>query len=168
MRTLRQRFRGLQQLPAASTDPGDFLNFTELLLKFTQLRGSLNRRFLKESYRQGTFRGQPLGFFAAFVDAQRPNDETVRITRRYFDALVMPTAADRAVTLAHERAHTIFRASGHPGTGDNPFCVAPHLGDPNVTTAEQALANPYCFEWFIDAVQPTYNSVRFRGPECGT
>jgi hypothetical protein len=72
------------------------------------------------------------------------------------------------VTLAHERAHTIFRANGHPGTGDNPFCVAPHLGDPNVADERDALANPYCFEWLIDSLQPDYNSARFRGAECGT
>jgi hypothetical protein len=168
MRELRRRFRGLQQLPAPSTSPSDALAFTDLLLKFTLLRSSFNQRFLKENYRQGTFHGDPLGFFAAFVDAKHPNDPTVRLTRRYFDPLVMPTGDDRAVTLAHERAHTIFRANGHPGTGDNPFCVAPHLGDPNVTNDRDALANPYCFEWLVDALQPNYNSARFRGPECGT
>ncbi len=168
MRGLRQRFRGLQNLPEPSTDPSDFLRFGELLQKFATLRESLNKRFLKENYRQGTFRGQPLGFFAAFVDATNPDDPMVRITARYFDTLVMPTADDRAVTLAHERAHTVFRANGHPGTGDNPFCVAPHLGDPNVTRTEQAIANPYCFEWLIDSLQLNYNSARFRGPECGT
>jgi hypothetical protein len=165
---LRQRFRGLTALPTPSTSPADAINFATLLQNFTQLRRSLDQKFRKEFYTRGTFKGQPLGFFAAFVDATNPADPTVRITRRYFDAVVMPTADDRAVTLAHERAHTIFRANGHPGTGDNPFCVAPHLGDQNVQRADQALANPYCYEWLIDSLQPEYNAVRFRGPECGT
>ena len=168
LETLRQRFRGLTVLPAPSVSPVDAINFATLLQNFTQLRRSLDQKFRKEFYTQSTFKGQPLGFFAAFVDATNPADSTVRITRRYFDGLVMPTTDDRAVTLAHERAHTIFRASGHPGTGDNPFCVAPHLGDPSVQRADQALANPYCYEWLIDSLQPNYNAARFRGPECGT
>lgn len=167
MTRLRRSFRGLQQ-PAASQSPSDALSLTDLLLKFTLLRSSFRQRFLKENFRQSQFHGSPLGFFAAFVDAGHPNDPTVRLTRRYFDPLVMPTGDDRAVTLAHERAHTVFRANGHPGTGDNPFCVAPHLGDPNVTTSQDALANPYCFEWLIDSLQPEYNAARFRGAECGT
>jgi len=165
---LRQRFRGLTVLPAPSNSPVDAINFATLLQNFTQLRWSLDQKFRKEFYTQSKFKGQPLGFFAAFVDATNPADSTVRITRRYFDVLVMPTTDDKAVTLAHERAHTIFRANGHPGTGDNPFCVAPHLGDPNVKRAEQALANPYCYEWLIDSLQPDYNAARFRGAECGT
>ncbi len=101
------------------------------------------------------------------MDATNPDDSTVRFTRRYFDADFVD-ADGRAVTPAHERAHTIFRANGYPGTGDNPFCVAPHLGDPNVANSEQALANAYCCEWLIYALQPTYNPLRHRGPECGT
>lgn len=160
--TLQQRFRGLV-LPAASNSPADALNFSTLLLNFQRLRSSLDERFRREFYTQGRFRGQPLGFFAAFVDARNPRDTTVRITRFYFDTAVMPTQDDRAVTLAHERAHTVLLANGHPGTGDNPFNVTPHLGDPNVKTADQALANPYCYEWLTDAVQPNYDPDRFRG-----
>jgi len=168
MPTLRKRFRGLQELPTSTNPAADAINFAVLLQNMIRLRQSLDQRFIKESYRQSTFRGTPLGFFSAFVDAQRPNDPTVRITKRYFDASIMPSRDDRAVTLAHERAHTIFRAGGHPGTGDNPFCVAPHEGDPNVQRAEQALANPYCYEWLMRALQPDYNGAAFRGPECGT
>jgi hypothetical protein len=168
MDTLRQRFRGLRDLPAPSTSPADFMNFSTLLLNFTQLRFSMDQRFRKEFYTQNTFKGEPLGYYAAFVDATNPSDPTVRITRKYFDVLVVPTGDDRAVTLAHERGHTIFRANGHPGTGDQPFCVSRHLGDPNVHTANQALANPYCYEWLIDSLQPDYNPNRFNGAECGT
>jgi hypothetical protein len=78
----------------------------------------------------------------------------------------MPTG--RAVTPAHERAHTALRANAHPDTGDQPFCVAPHLGDPNVTTSNQALANPYGYEWSVYSMQPNYNPGKHRGPECGT
>jgi peptidoglycan hydrolase-like protein with peptidoglycan-binding domain len=168
LETLRQSFRGLTALPAPSNSPADAINFATLLQNYTQLRWSLEQKFRKEFYTLSKFKGQPLGFFAAFVDATNPADSTVRITRKYFDVLVVPTTDDRAVTLVHERAHTIFRANGHPGTGDNPFCVAPHLGDPNVQRADQALANPYCYEWLIDSLQPDYNAGRFRGPECGT
>jgi hypothetical protein len=168
MDQLKRRFRGLRDLPAASVSAADAINFATLLQNFVTLRLSLNLRFLKESYRQSTFRGQPLGFFSAFVDARNPRDTTVRFTRRYFDELFMPTTEDRAVTVAHERAHTVFRANGHPGTGDNPFCVAPHQGDPNVTTADEALANAYCYEWLTHAMQRNYDPARFKGAECGT
>jgi hypothetical protein len=127
----------------------------------------LDERFPKEFYTMGTFKSSPLLFFAAFVDASNPADPTMRFTRRYFDPSVL-NADDRAVTIAHERAHTIFRANGHPGTGDNPFCVAPHLGDPNVQTTDDALANPYCYEWLIDCLQPTYDADHFADPAaCG-
>src|SRR5205085_5164630 len=115
MPELRRRFRGLQDLPAPSTSPLDGFNFATLLQKFITLRQSLDLRFLKESYRQSTFRGQGLGFFAAFVDAQNADDPTVRITSRHFDAVIVPTRDDRAVTRAHERAHTGFSANGDPG-----------------------------------------------------
>lgn len=160
--TLRQRFRGLT-LPAPSNSPTDGINFVSLLANFVRLRASLDEIFRKEFYTQGQFRGQPLGFFAAFVDARNTQDTTVRFTRFYFDPTVVPTQDDRAVTLAHERAHTVLRLNGHPGTGDNPFNVTPHLGDPNVKTADQALANPYCYEWLTDALQPNYDPARFRG-----
>jgi hypothetical protein len=164
---LQQSFRGLKA-PKPSSSPDDSINFATLMANFTQLRSSLDQPFIKEFYTQGTFKGQSLGFYSAFVDATNSNDSTVRFTRSYFNAMIVPSRDDRAVTVVHERAHTILRANGHPGTGDNPFCVAPHLGDPNVQTAAQALMNPYCYEWLIDALQPDYNPGRFRGPECGT
>ena len=150
LRTLQQRFRGLT-LPSPSNSPTDGLNFASLLANSVRLRASLDEKFRKEFYTQEQFKGQPLGFFAAFVDARNPQDTTVRFTRFYFDPTIVPTQDDRAVTLAHERAHTVLHLNGHPGTGDNPFNVTPHLGDPNVKTADQALANPYCYEWLTDA-----------------
>lgn len=165
---LRQRFNGLQELPQPSLSPLDALNFADLLANFIRLRQSLNERFLKEFYTMGTFKGSPIGFFAAFVDASNPADPIMRFTRRYFDPGLL-NGDDRAVTIAHERAHTIFRANGHPGTGDNPFCVAPHLGDPNVKSTGEALENPYCYEWLINCLQPTYDPDHYADPAaCGT
>ena len=168
LETLRHRFRGMTVMPEPSNSPVDSINFSILFRNFTQLRWSLEQKVRKEFYTQSTFKGEPLGYYAAFVDATNPADSTIRITRRYFDEVIVPTMDNRAVTLAHERAHTVFLANGHPGTGDQPFCVAPHMGDPNVHNADQALANPYCYEWLIYSLQPDYDPGRFKGPECGT
>jgi len=102
-------------------------------------------------------------FHVSVIEADDPALPYHAVTELYFDPTVVPTQDDRAVTLAHERAHTVLRLNGHPGTGDNPFNVTPHLGDPNVKTADQALANPYCYEWLTDALQPNYDPARFRG-----
>jgi len=164
--TLRTRFRGVN-LPGPGDPLTDGLQFGRLLENFSTIRRGIDESFPKQFWPPGTFKGSSIGFFAAFVDASNPGDKTVRFKLRYFD----PTDVDadgRAVTLAHERAHTLLRANGHPGTGDQPFCVAPHLGDPNVTTSDQALANPYCYEWLIYSMQPDYNPSKHRGAECGT
>jgi hypothetical protein len=164
--TLRARFRGLN-LPGPGDPLIDGLQFASLLMNFSMIRRGIDENFPKQFWPPGTFKGSPIGFFAAFVDASNPSDTTVRFKLRYFDSTDVD-ADGRAVTLAHERAHTLLRANGHPGTGDQPFCVAPHLGDPRVTTSDQALANPYCYEWLIYSMQPDYNPGKHRGPECGT
>jgi hypothetical protein len=166
LNTLRTRFRGLN-LPGAGNPFADGLAFGILLENFFKIRRGMDENFPKQFWPPGFFKRSPIGFFAAFVDATNPSDGTVRFKLRYFDPDDVD-ADSRAVTLAHERAHTLLRANGHPGTGDQPFCVAPHLGDPNVTTSEQALANPYCYEWLIYSMQPDYNPGKHRGPECGT
>lgn len=163
---LRARFRGLN-LPGAGNPLVDGLQFVTLLENFSRIRHGIDESFPKQFWPPGTFKGSSIGFFAAFVDASNFSDKTVRFKLRYFDATEVD-ADGRAVTLAHERAHTLLRDNGHPGTGDQPFCVAPHLGDPNVTTSDQALANPYCYEWLIYSMQPDYNPGKHRGPECGT
>ncbi len=165
---LKREVDGFKGLPSGPGDLSDSLNFARLLENFVRLEFSLSEPFDKEFYTSGTFRGGPLGFFSAFVDARNPADTTVRFTHHYFDSQIMPTQDDRAVTIAHERSHTIFRANGHPGTGDNPFCVRPHRGDPNVKTAEQALMNPYCYEWLITSLQPEYIAARQPNNGCGT
>jgi len=162
---LRTRFRGLN-LPSAGNPLSDGLAFAMLLENFLKIRRGMDESFPKQFWPPGFFKRSPIGFFAAFVDATNPSDETVRFKLRYFDPDDVD-ADSRAVTLAHERAHTLLRANGHPGTGDQPFCVAPHLGDPNVTTSDQALANPYCYEWLIYSMQPDYNPGKHLGG-CGT
>jgi hypothetical protein len=164
--TLRSRFRGLN-LPVPGDPLVDGLQFARLLENFSKIRRGIDESFPKQFWPPGTFKGSSIGFFAAFVDASNPSDTTVRFKLRYFDTADVDVDG-RAVTLAHERAHTLLRANEHPGTGDQPFCVAPHLGDPNVTTSDQALANPYCYEWLIYSMQPDYNPGKHRGPECGT
>jgi hypothetical protein len=167
---LERNFRP-QTMPSASTDPSDGIRFAQLLENFVRLRRSLDESFPRRFYPRGSFHGQPLGFFAAFVDARNPSDPTVRFTRSYFSEFEGQRTLSqdsRAVTVAHERAHTIFRANGHPGTGDNPFGVIPHLGDRNVTSFDQAIANAYCYEWLTDAMQPDYQPCRFSDAGCGT
>jgi hypothetical protein len=73
--------------------------------------------------------------------------QTVRFAPKHF----VLSADERAVAIAHERPHTVLRMPGHPGSGDNPFCVAPHLGAWYVTTSEDALGNAYGYEWLTYA-----------------
>lgn len=157
---IQRRLGRLKSQPTPASSPVDAFNIAFLLQNFAQLRGSLDENFRKEFYTMSSFRGEDLGFLEAFVDgAKNFADPTMHIRPLFFDPTF--TVDHRGATFAHERAHTVFHASGHPGTGDNPFCVAPHLGDPNVTDSGQALANPYCYEWFIVAVQPNYSPAPF-------
>jgi peptidoglycan hydrolase-like protein with peptidoglycan-binding domain len=157
---LRRKLGRSTAQPTASTSPVDAFNIAVLLQNFAQLRASLDEKFRKEFYTMNTFNGESLGLFEAFVSSSGNfRDATMHFRPLYFDPSF--SADHRAVTLAHERAHTIFHAQGHPGTGDNPFCVAPHLGDPNVQDGGQALSNPYCYEWLILALQPNYTPAPF-------
>jgi hypothetical protein len=157
---IQRRLGRLKNQPTPANSPVDAFTFTMLFQNFAQLLGSLYEKFRKEFYTMSTFNGDPLLLFEAFVSSYRNFTNTTMYVRpRFFDPSF--TADHRAVTLAHERAHTIFRAQGHPGTGDNPFCVAPHLGDPNVRDSGQALTNPYCYEWLILALQPNYTPAPF-------
>ncbi len=160
LENIQRRLGRLKTLPTASDSPVDALNFAVLLLNFTQLRTSLDQKFRKEFYTMSTFNDENLWLFEAFVNGSNNfADPTMHFRPLYFDRTF--TLDHRAVTLAHERAHTIFHAKGHPGTGDNPFCVAPHSGDPNVKDSAQALTNPYCYEWLISALQPNYSPAPF-------
>jgi hypothetical protein len=157
---IQRRLGRLKNQPTPADSPVDAFTFAMLFQNFAQLLGSLSEKFRKEFYTMGTFNGDSLGLFEAFVSSNNNfSNTTMHVRPLYFDPSF--TADHRAVTLAHERAHTIFHAKGHPGTGDNPFCVAPHLGDPNVTDSGQALTNPYCYEWLILALQPNYTPAPF-------
>lgn len=84
-------------------------------------------------------------------------DETVNFSPMYFDSL---TALDQAVTLVHERAHTVLKISGHPGTGDSPVCIVPHEG--KKIGFDVAIRNAYCYEWLALALHPQYNPTPYR------
>jgi hypothetical protein len=83
-------------------------------------------------------------------------DETVNFSPMYLD---LP-ALDQAVTLVHERSHTILKISGHPGTGDSPVCIVPHEG--KKLGFDVAIRNAYCYEWLALALHPSYNPTPYR------
>ncbi|MDT0347617.1 hypothetical protein [Streptomyces litchfieldiae] len=57
------------------------------------------------------------------------------------------------ITLIHERAHTVLRLQGHPGWDDNQFIPpTPGEGSPFMTH-DQAIKNPYCYEWLTAAMR---------------
>ena len=114
---IRQRFPVLAGVPGPTGSPADAINATVLVQNFRRLRTSMDQQFKKVFYTQGTFKGRPIGFFAAFVNATNPADPTVRITRAYFNTLIMPAQDDRAVTLAHERAAYNFPGEWTSGDG---------------------------------------------------
>jgi hypothetical protein len=159
-------YRG-QPFPPPGDPFADGMLFSRLLANFVTVHQGMRTHFAKQFWPSSTYKGDPITFFSAFVGSSRDPDKTVHFTRRYFNVDEVD-GDSRAVTLAHERAHTLLRIDGHPGTGNNPFCVAPHLGSPDVKTPEQALANAYCYEWLIYALQPEYNPARHAGIECGT
>lgn len=84
-------------------------------------------------------------------------DQTVNFTSRYFDEL---TELDQAVTLVHERAHTVLQIPGHPGTGDSPVCIVPHEG--KKVGFDTARRNAYCYEWLVLSLHPAYNAQPYR------
>jgi Putative peptidoglycan binding domain len=143
---------------------------TELLLlkrSYMTIRGSLDRAFPKQCEVNE-------GIFAAFV-SNNFADETMHFSPRYFRLDPEPFAPTtravmddeaRAATIIHERAHTVLRLSGHPGTMDSPIGVKPHLGSqfPPITH-DQAMANAYCYEWLAIALKPGYNPSKYPGPD---
>jgi hypothetical protein len=80
------------------------------------------------------------------------SDTTVNFSPQYLDL----KPADQAVTLVHERAHTLLRISGHPGTGDSPVCILPHQGVKGLGF-DQAIRNAYCYEWLATSLDASYN-----------
>ena len=84
-------------------------------------------------------------------------DPTVNFSPMYFDDL---SPLDQAVTLVHERSHTILKISGHPGTGDSPVCIVPHEG--KRLGFDVAIRNAYCYEWLAMSLHPNYNPTPYR------
>ena len=61
---------GIPFAASPSTDPSDGIQFATLLENVVKLRRGIDEKFPKELYTQSTFKGQPLGFFAAFAVGQ--------------------------------------------------------------------------------------------------
>lgn len=134
-------------------------------LAFRQTEIFFNFRVLKPGMAQNfplhAEPGNSLGRAAYVIGT---DDPMVHVHQNYFTL----HQDDRAVTLIHERAHTLLKISGHPGTGDVLFCVVPHLGVQfPVITYDDAIHNAYCYELLSLALQPDYNPGRFRNnPMC--
>lgn len=129
-------------------------NFSTLLQNFSILRASFNRTF--------PLRCDPNVTNAAQV-SNNFQDETVTFGPRFFPGNsdgAISNKDTRAVTLVHERAHTALRISGHPGTGDVPVCVFPHLGFPGLST-DDALKNAWCYEWLTASLQNDYSPEKY-------
>jgi len=84
-------------------------------------------------------------------------DPTVNFSPMYFDKL---SSLEQAVTLVHERAHTILKISGHPGTGDSPVCIVPHEG--KKLGFAVASRNAYCYEWLAISLHPQYDATPYQ------
>jgi hypothetical protein len=85
----------------------------------------------------------------AFVAGRDP---AIHVVPKYF----AKTDAQRAVTLIHERAHTILNVPDHPGIGGpQAILVASATDDkrpfflPPGDIFDNAIRNPYCYEWLI-------------------
>jgi hypothetical protein len=132
-------------------------NFSTLMQNFGLLRASFDRTF--------PLRCDPNATNAAQVSNDF-RDETVTFGPRFFPGNsdgAMSNKDIRAVTLVHERAHTALKISGHPGTGDVPVCVFPHLGFlgfPGLT-ADDALKNAWCYEWLTASLQSDYSPGKY-------
>ena len=152
--------------PAPGDRLSDGLQFARLLTNFEIILDGLKKPFVMQFWPSASYKGQGLTFLSEFVGLSTDPDKNVHFTRRYFNDDEVDDDS-RAVTLAHERAHTLLRADGHPGTGQSPMCVAPHRGADSVQTSDVALVNAYCYEWLIYALQPNYDSFKHAGIECG-
>jgi hypothetical protein len=125
--------------------PSEAFRFASILANYHSLRRSLDMSIPM------VFERDYVGNYGAYVIGI--NDPTVHFAPKYFCFM---SAEQRALTLIHERAHTVFRTEGHPGTGD--IVAIPHEGAD--ITHEQAMMNPYCYEWLAHALQPTYDPTK--------
>ena len=130
---------------------------TEIMSNVATLEGGLARSFPFQSEAH-------LNLGRAAWTSPTFSDETMHVQANYFD--LQPD--DRAVSIIHERAHTVLKLNGHPGSGDAPVCVVPHEGITFPAIAyRDAIRNAYCYEYLSLSLQPTYSPSRFRdNPLC--
>jgi hypothetical protein len=135
--------------PTLSEAPGECLRFTELIANYRTLQLSFDQNFpivFEPDYTHGSSQ-------CAWVNANDLNDPTVHIAPDYF----YMDEENKPLTLIHERAHTVLRIPGHPPI-TNPDEVNSYFGmvDPDKgfddMTYEDAISNPYCYEWLIKAL----------------
>jgi hypothetical protein len=135
-------------------------------VRLDTLRGNFQRvRNGFDVFFPKVFHDLPNEILAAWT-SRNFNDATVNFAPRYLDL----TAVDQAVTLVHERAHTVLRINGHPGTGDSPICIVPHEGKKGLGF-DDAIRNAYCYEWMAISLHPLYNPMPYRdacGPVIGS
>jgi hypothetical protein len=124
---------------------------TELLVNYRVLQAGMGEAF--------PLRSEPTNSLGRAAFVVGITDPTVHVHTNYFNL----HQDDRAVTLIHERAHTLLKAPGHPGTGDVLICVVPHEGVqfPQISFRD-AIHNAFCYELLTLALQPDYNPSRFR------
>jgi hypothetical protein len=136
-------------------------NAVNLLILTRSLQGvrkSLDQLFTKVFHPPGSAPPAPnVGFFAAWVDTAT-FEPTMHISHHYFNPVFVPNGDDRSRTIIHERAHTILRLAGHPGTGDSGFPDGkPHNGSKLIKSFDIAQRNAYAYEWLIECFQSSYN-----------
>ncbi len=127
----------------------DELHLNKLRTNYTKIRSSFDAFFPK------VFLERDNPAMAAWV-SNNLSDPTVNFTKLYFDLSEM----DQAVTLIHERAHTILRIPGHPGTGDSPVCIVPNQG--KKLGFDVASRNAYCYEWLATSLHPNYDPTPYE------
>jgi hypothetical protein len=134
--------------PINADTPTQAFRFAALVEAYRTLRTSLDQPIPK------VCEGDIL--LGAFVSTDC-NDPTIHFTELHWTLSV----DSRAVTIIHERAHTVLCLQGHPGTdGVMLIGILPHQGA-NLSY-DDASRNPYCYEWLTFALQPDYNPDNFR------
>jgi len=133
----------------------------QLIGRFNSLRATLNASlpFVAEPGAEGAL--------AADAFVLGTTDPTIHIKPQYFDK----PGDERSAILVHEHAHTKFKSVGHPGiggTGQDLLIVEPEddkrgLFQPPGHFLDQALQNPFCYEWLIRALDKRASAKVFSG-----
>lgn len=143
---MRRAARNIFKINVIDPPPEDALTqgfaFTNLAANMKQLRD----QGFDAGFPTRVFEPDSTSLNAAWVIGT--TDPVVHIHPKYF---YLDSQGNRSLTLIHERAHTVLRLNGHPpGNGFIP--VNPADGDPAMT-ADDAIHNPYCYEWLVQALQ---------------